>query len=390
VSASRWPATNPFSAISKVTAMKQANNAARTAITAAIVNYGSPDDTVRLAKLLQTQVARVIVVDNSGDVEAPATPPAKSTVRWWSARPAPAFELLNPGRNLGYGAAVNLAAARATTRWLLLLNPDTRPLDDCIGALLEAALAHQAPLCGPRFYWDDARQFLLPPALGYTQWLGFAYHCHGSGDIDHHSLALAHAARHDAHWLRREPFAEPFLSGALMLVDLQWFRAHQEPVFDERFFLYYEDTDLCARLLRHGQFPLCVPTASAVHYWNQAPEPPAGKQQLMQASEAIYREKFFPEPLPLPALPPRFAPASVDLGDYAQSAPLFPLPAGTARLDLGMEPNFMQYMQTVARGAQFRIPDQLWQQLKAGAYHARARDSAGRFLGQWHWRKQQP
>src|SRR5690606_20622589 len=318
----RGPDTPAFPDFSKGRKMND-SKAGRTAITAVIVNYGSPDDTVGLARALEGQVARILAVDNSGDLTAVPHAPA-------------GLEILSPGRNLGYGAAVNLAAAQCATRWLLVLNPDVRPLDDCIDQLWQAARQHDAPLAGPRFYWDDACDFLLPPALGYSQPQLFSQHLHAAGAIAHYSLARQDLARHEAFWQRQEPFVEPFLSGACLLVDLDWFRAQGEPVFDERFFLYYEDTDLCARLLGHGRPPLCVPAARAVHYWNQAPQPAQGKLQLMMESEARYRAKFYSQPLPRPAIEQRYTPPSQDLGEHRDS-PQFDLPAGTARLDFAMD-----------------------------------------------------
>src|SRR5690606_11687212 len=135
-----------------------------------------------------------------------------------------------------------------------------------------------------------------------------------------------------------------------------------------------------------GRPPLCVPAARAVHYWNQAPQPAQGKLQLMMESEARYRAKFYSQPLPLPALEQRYAPPSEDLGEHRDS-PRFDLPAGTARLDFAMDPAFTLFIQTAPPEPLFRFPAPVWAQLQDGDYHGRARDRAGRFLRQWHWRK---
>ena len=43
------------------------------------------------------------------------------------------------------------------------MNPDVRVLPGCLGALMDALNAGAA-VAGPRFYWDEGRRMLLPPA----------------------------------------------------------------------------------------------------------------------------------------------------------------------------------------------------------------------------------
>jgi GT2 family glycosyltransferase len=154
---------------------------------------------------------------------------------------------LHPGRNLGYGAGHNLALrslAGVPAPYHLILNPDIRLRSGVLAEL--AAVMDAMPQVGllmPRvLYPDGSTQYLcklLPTPLdlvlrrfagGPLRWL------FGS-----------RMARYDMqHFDYSRPAYVPVLSGCFMFAR----RAVLESVggFDERFFLYMEDTDLCRRI----------------------------------------------------------------------------------------------------------------------------------------------
>lgn len=344
----------------------------RPEVTAVIVNYGSPGDTLELANRVAPEVCRILVVDNSGDFDA-------------SIAGIPHLQVISPEKNLGFGAAVNRAAAQAETRWLLILNPDVRLKRHCLERLLEASRQLHAPLCGPRFYWDDACTLQLPPALGHPLWLlsdRHVPHMQLTGDPDLSALAVA---RHERFWNEQAPFSEPVLSGACLLADNHWFRQNATKLFDEDFFLYYEDTDLCGRLMRKGVMPVCVADATAVHYWNQSAEPPEGKADLMRDSEQRFLAKYYPHgapPLPRSAGMPVFT----DLGSFS-AAPAFVLPPQTRTLDIGVQDDFIVFARAHLSQPAFSFSRPLWKRLRDGTYFLRAMDASGKPLQYWRWEK---
>ena len=60
-------------------------------------------------------------------------------------------------------------------------------------------------------------------------------------------------------------------------------------LFDPRFFMYFEDSDLSMRLRHQGWIMATVPQALAVHAWRNAPH----KQGLMEAGAAVYFAKHY-------------------------------------------------------------------------------------------------
>lgn len=199
-----------------------------------------------LASSADRVTRETIVVDNaSGD----GTP---DLVR----RRAPEARLIVNETNRGFAAAVNQAARLAGGRYLLLLNPDARPLPGCVERLVAELDARPgAALAGPQLLDPDgARQPSAWPAPGA---LSLAYD----------ALLLHNVMPRSRLRLVTAPGGEAVevecLSGACLLVRRAAFEALGG--LDERFFIYYEDTDLAVRARAAGHGVRLVPGAQAVH-----------------------------------------------------------------------------------------------------------------------------
>ena len=341
-------------------------------ITAVIINYGSLKDTTDLVGKLESHVKKIIVVDNSNDISSD-NPLHQST------------EVITPLKNIGFGKAANLAASHIETRWLLILNPDVRFKKNTLKHLLDASVQMHAPLCGPRFYWDDACTLQLPPALGHPLRLLSDKQVNNRTLPDEINLSELAIARHEAFWKKKTSFPEPVLSGACLLADNDWFKQNKMPIFDEDFFLYYEDTDLCARLVRKGVMPICVAQATAIHYWNQSSEPPKGKAGLMRASEKLFLDKYYPNgapPLPQSDQNDEFT----DLGNF-ESPPALLLPSNTRHLDIGAQSDFIVFIRAAVEQSSFTFSRTMWRRIRNGNYYFRAVDQDGNSLQFWRWTK---
>lgn len=155
--------------------------------------------------------------------------------------------------NLGFGRGNNTLARHARGRYLLLLNPDTLVRDDAVGRLVAFAEAHpDGGVWGGTPVLPDGR--VDPGCLQGEPGLAAGLkHLFGQAGKDTTGLE-----REDGAW--REVGAP---SGAFMLVrrDL-W---EQLGGFDESFFMYCEETDLCLRARRMGYRVYLTPSARIVH-----------------------------------------------------------------------------------------------------------------------------
>jgi N-acetylglucosaminyl-diphospho-decaprenol L-rhamnosyltransferase len=185
------------------------------------------------------------------------------------------------GPNRGFGAALNRALghdAVRRARYVLALNPDVEIVD---GSLAEfVGFCDRRPECGvfgarqidqhgrlirsigrepsPANYWWDWR-------TGWPTW---------NWDVEAHG----HEARCD------------WVSGAFMLIR----REVLETIggFDERFFLYSEEVDLCTTVRRNGWEVGYLPHLTIQH-WKADRPVDDHRERLLMWSELIYMRKWY-------------------------------------------------------------------------------------------------
>lgn len=159
----------------------------------------------------------------------------------------PEVTLLSPGKNLGFGPANNVGFDAATGDYHLILNPDAYPPPTAIAECV--AYLEQNPhvgLVGPRFINDDgdlqpsARMF---PTLfdKFFMLSGLQWKYQKSkifGRMDH------------TWWDHSHPKQTDWVVGAFMLIRADINK--QLKGFDPIFFLYFEEWDLCKRVVKEA------------------------------------------------------------------------------------------------------------------------------------------
>jgi GT2 family glycosyltransferase len=185
----------------------------------------------------------------------------------------PFARLVALGSNVGFGAATNRAAIEARGETFLLLNNDAW-LEPGSLDLLEARLAADLRLAwvSPRLVYPDGR-----PQTSWVPTTGLAGEALQRLRNRFEGRRWSHAALP-----RLLRLADPgWYTAACALVRRQAFDAVGG--FDEGFFLYFEDVDLCLRLRRAGWRLAEEPAAVAVHAKGGAGGGVTG------AAEAAYR-----------------------------------------------------------------------------------------------------
>ncbi len=231
-----------------------------TGIDVVVVAYGAPDS---LAVALATLGARypAVVVDNSssGAVEAVA--------RSAGAR------YVDPGVNLGFAAAVNLAVGLLDDpgRDVLLLNPDARIEPQELARLHDVLLASPDLACVA-----PAQRTPGSAAPSRARW---PWHTP--------SGAWAEAVGLSRRRLRSSRY---FLGGAVLL--LRKSSLAEVGSFDERFFLYGEDEDWQRRALERGWRVRFCPEVSAEHVSGGTDTDITRQQLRLHASIERYIRKW--------------------------------------------------------------------------------------------------
>jgi GT2 family glycosyltransferase len=255
---------------------------------AVIVNYKSSAFTLCAVESVLASESlgpvTIAVVDNS------ASPEEAETLR---SNLPPSVNLRVNDRNMGFGFACSQAFEEFESDGILLMNPDARLLPGCLRQLQE--ILFSAPSVGavsPQLFWDDDRQFYLPPpypmplfefrsllvSMGSKAWLN-------------RLISFLWRRKSIKLWQSQKPVKVSNLSGGLVFVNRQAV-LEAGGLFDPRFFLYFEDTDLFLRLSRKGYRLLIEPKAKAIHYHDQCGRQALfEKRKLMATSHDIFWNK---------------------------------------------------------------------------------------------------
>jgi GT2 family glycosyltransferase len=217
-----------------------------------IVNYCQWPETARLVRQLRAsramaaEQAEVVVVDNH-------SPPNRlmSLLRRW-----PGVSLRRWGRNRGFARAVNEGCRLSRGDWFLLLNPDVSVTDGFLDEALAfsdhlATADHRAGIVGFRLANRDGS-----PQLSCGPFPRLA------GTLAR--LVLPRARRKYCTSPLRQRCRVPWVTGCCLLVRRDCLQ--DLGGFDEDFFLYYEDVDLCQRARARGWSVWYEPALRVVHH----------------------------------------------------------------------------------------------------------------------------
>lgn len=202
-----------------------------------------------VASLLGDGVHDVVVVDNaSTDASADRLEQHHPGVR-----------VVRTGRNLGYGAGVNRGLALLDEELVLVCNPDVVVHAGAVPVLARALSQRPgAAVAGPCILESDGTRY--PSARRFPSWVDAAGH------------AVLSPVRPDNPFTRRYKMTDldPSATTSVDWVSGACFVARRAALsvlggFDERYFMYLEDTDLCWRARRAGYDVLYVPEAVVAH-----------------------------------------------------------------------------------------------------------------------------
>ena len=150
----------------------------------------------------------------------------------------------------GFGANHNAAFASCNQPFFCPLNPDVELLQNPFPELLKCLAQNSATLVAPMIVSpsgsieDNARQF---PTLGSLLTKAF-----GGQDGRYNEMRAG-----------QPDFSPEWVAGMFMLFRSEDFA--RLGGFDEQFFLYYEDVDICVRVWQHGLKLVACPSISVIH-----------------------------------------------------------------------------------------------------------------------------
>jgi GT2 family glycosyltransferase len=202
----------------------------------------------------------IIVVDNGSSDGSPEL--MKKNNSW--------VTVIQNTENFGFARASNQGAARATGEYLFFLNSDTEVVSNAFRELASYLKKHaDVGLVAPRLLNGDhsvqASCFHFPGIVNTVRayWLGQKY------------LAAKFVPP------GQQPMAVDAVVGAALMIPNRVF--HEMNGFDERYFFYFEDLDLCRRLHQKGLAIIYYPRVSLVHFLGKSGEK-AGSFRFLRES----------------------------------------------------------------------------------------------------------
>lgn len=210
-----------------------------------ILNWNGMTDTLEcldsLRRLDYTNYGSVVVDQNSSDGSREAI-----------AREFPEVTVVRNAENLGFAEGSNVGIQYALEHgadYIALLNNDTTVESNFLRAIADAAMAHPGfDIFGPKIVFDSDPN-LIWAAGSHINWQ--------QGTCVQLGYRERDRGQHDA-------FAEVnALSGCAMVINRRAFQTIG--LLDSRFFIYYEETDWCARAQQAGFRLLYVPGTVVRH-----------------------------------------------------------------------------------------------------------------------------
>ena len=155
----------------------------------------------------------------------------------------PAFRFVNNNINGGYANGCNLGASYAGAKYILILNPDTIVTEVAVEALVKTASSN------PSFTITSCRQInergkesiAWGPFPGFMNLTGFMRAVFGTGYQSQIKTKQGFSS---------DIFFPDWISGSMILISKENYLMLNG--FDEDFWMYYEDVDLCRRARNMG------------------------------------------------------------------------------------------------------------------------------------------
>lgn len=216
-------------------------------LTISIVNYNAGEYLLMCLKSLRDASKRiefdVVVVDNASSDDS--LEKAKKNY--------PEFKFIESKENLGYGKAHNIVLKQAATPFVLVLNPDTLIYSEALLKILDYMENNPSVgVASPRIEKSDGSLELASHRGFPTPWASFLYYFL-KNDRLYHLTDRDMTKIHEV----------DSVIGAFMFIRKS--ALDKAGYFDEDYFLYGEDIDICFRIKKAGYSVMYLPEIKAIH-----------------------------------------------------------------------------------------------------------------------------
>ncbi len=194
-------------------------------ITFVIVSFRSSHIIEKCIKSINPKI-KIIIVENSNNIQ----------VKDYLENKFLNVQVIIAKKNLGYGTGNNLGISKVDTQYAFILNPDAILEENSLEKFYKAQI----------FLKDDFT--ILAPNL----FNNYGYFLNSNKNINKEILEV------------------DYVKGFAMLINLK--KIHPKDLFDENFFLFLEEIDLCKRIKQSGGKIFVIQNSKIHHLGKQASE----------------------------------------------------------------------------------------------------------------------
>ena len=186
------------------------------------------------------------------------------------------IKLITPDLNLGYGRANNLGVNQSKTPYFLIVNPDILLNEKLINTLYSTFLNYNDDIgvVGPALYDSNMKR-------------------RTNGSISHVKKIRGSKLSSSINNIPEDNMCCDFLVGCCLFMKRDFFI--ELGGFDKDFFMYFEDNDLCDRIIKKGKTIIEVPSAKVIHLENSSSQKNSFQNYKLaiihKISEYIYLKK---------------------------------------------------------------------------------------------------
>jgi hypothetical protein len=201
----------------------------------------------------------------------------------------PFVKYIKSTKNIGYGAGNNLGVSKAKGRYLLILNPDTKIIDNSIDLLVD-------------FLDHHSKTAIVAPILVNKQNLPYAQI--GTKELDPLTgivvLSLINTIYPNNfvsknYWFKTRNSKNTenvdVVAGSAFLIRNSVFK--KVGGFDEKFFLYFEENDLCKRIKKANYEIVINKSAKIRHLWGKSTKQTKEIKDYFSKSRFYYFKKHY-------------------------------------------------------------------------------------------------
>lgn len=232
-----------------------------------ILNYKSQHYLFRCIESLRKHLAPVsyeIIVLNNDSTPISTIIPSSNLI------------IINNVFNGGFAKTCNDGAAKASGNILFFLNPDTEIITGKFTQLLAAMQEPGVGIISPRLLTTAG--LIQPWSAGY--------------EITLHGILLNNFGfiRSKNLWMKENVAQPDWTSGAALAIRRDIFKKLHG--FDESFFMYFEDVDLCKKVRRAGYKITILPTIQILHFGGGSCSSSIQQKKYYYASQDYYFKKY--------------------------------------------------------------------------------------------------